>query len=125
MNKDRDLTRGNPFSLIFAFAFSMMLGNIFQQLYTVVDGRIIGRKIGSLGLAATGGTDWLIFLVNGFLIGLIQGFSVILGKKFGEKDEEGYRAYYRPRSRKTASSFQPYHSLRSFPVSRMYSQMPA
>ena len=73
----------------------MMLGNIFQQLYTVVDGRIIGRKIGSLGLAATGGTDWLIFLVNGFLIGLIHGFSVILGKKFGEKDEEGYRAYYR------------------------------
>ena len=90
LNKDRDLTRGNPFSLIFSFAVSMMLGNIFQQLYTVVDSIIIGKKIGSLGLAAIGGTDWLIFLVNGFLIGLIQGFSVILGKKFGEKDEESF-----------------------------------
>ncbi len=95
MNKDRDLTRGNPFTLIFSFAVSMMLGNIFQQLYTVVDSIIIGKKIGSLGLAAIGGTDWLIFLVNGFLIGLIQGFSVILGKKFGEKDEESFDLYYR------------------------------
>ncbi len=95
MNKDRDLTRGNPFGLIFSFAFSMMLGNIFQQLYTVADGVIIGRKIGSLSLAAIGGTDWLIFLVNGFIIGLIQGFSVILGKKFGEKDEKGFGVYYR------------------------------
>jgi Na+-driven multidrug efflux pump len=95
LNKDRDLTRGNPFTLIFSFAFSMMLGNIFQQLYTLVDFKIIGVKIGSFGQAAIGGTDWLIFLVNGFLIGLIQGFSVILGKKFGEKDEEGFGVYYR------------------------------
>ena len=95
MGKDRDLTRGNPFSLIFSFAFSMMMGNIFQQLYTTVDGIIIGQKIGPLGLDALTGTDWLIFLVNGFLIGLIQGFSVILGKKFGEKDEETFDKYYK------------------------------
>jgi putative MATE family efflux protein len=95
MNKDKDLTKGNPFSLIFSFAFSMMMGNIFQQLYTVVDSIIIGKKIGPLGLAAIGGTDWLIFLVNGFLIGLIQGFSVILGRKFGEKDEESFDDYYK------------------------------
>ena len=95
MNKDKDLTRGNPFSLIFSFAFSMMMGNIFQQLYTTVDGIIIGQKIGPLGLDAMVGTDWLIFLVNGFLIGLIQGFSVILGRKFGEKDEESFNEYYK------------------------------
>jgi putative MATE family efflux protein len=95
MNEDKDLTKGNPFSLIFSFAFSMMMGNIFQQLYTVVDSIIIGKKIGPLGLAAIGGTDWLIFLVNGFLIGLIQGFSVILGRKFGEKDEESFDDYYK------------------------------
>ena len=45
MNKDKDLTKGNPFGLIFSFAFSMMMGNIFQQLYTVVDSIIIGKKI--------------------------------------------------------------------------------
>ncbi|MBQ6588264.1 MAG: MATE family efflux transporter [Butyrivibrio sp.] len=94
-SKDKDLTTGSPFSLIFSFAVSMMMGNVFQQLYTVVDSIIIGKKIGPLGLAAIGGTDWLIFLVNGFLIGLIQGFSVILGKKFGEKNEKDFATYYK------------------------------
>ncbi|WP_035773368.1 MATE family efflux transporter [Butyrivibrio sp. VCD2006] len=95
MNKDKDLTRGNPFNLIFSFAVSMMMGNVFQQLYTTVDSIIIGKKIGSLELASIGETDWLIFLVNGFLIGLIQGFSVILGRKFGEKDERAFDIYYK------------------------------
>ncbi|MCR5343455.1 MAG: MATE family efflux transporter [Butyrivibrio sp.] len=95
MSKDKDLTAGNPFKLIFTFAVSMMMGNVFQQLYTVVDGIIIGKKISAIALAAIGGTEWLIFLVNGFLIGLIQGFSVILGKKFGEKNEKAFEDYYK------------------------------
>ncbi len=95
MKKDKNLTTGNPFRLIFSFSVSMMMGNVFQQLYTVVDSIIIGKKIGPLGLAAIGGTDWLIFLVNGFLIGLIQGFSVILGQKFGEKNEKAFSMYYK------------------------------
>ncbi len=95
MAKDRDLTIGNPLKLILSFSASMIIGNIFQQLYTVVDSIIIGKNIGSLGLAAIGGTDWLIFLVNGFVIGLIQGFSVILGNKFGEKDENAFSYYYK------------------------------
>ena len=88
MTKDKDLTVGNPLKLIILFSASMVLGNVFQQLYTVVDSIIIGKKIGPLGLAAIGGTDWLIFMVNGFLIGLIQGFSVLLGNRFGEKNEK-------------------------------------
>jgi putative MATE family efflux protein len=95
VSKDKDLTAGNPFKLIFTFAVSMMMGNVFQQLYTVVDGIIIGKKISAIALAAIGGTEWLIFLVNGFLIGLIQGFSVILGKKFGEKNEKSFEDYYK------------------------------
>ena len=95
MTKDTDLTTGSPFKLIFSFAASMMIGNIFQQLYTVVDSIIIGKKIGPIGLAAIGGTDWLIFLVNGFLIGLIQGFSVLLGNKYGEKNEKAFKHYYK------------------------------
>ncbi|MBO4458085.1 MAG: MATE family efflux transporter [Butyrivibrio sp.] len=95
MSRDKDLTKGNPFGLIFSFSVSMMMGNVFQQLYTVVDSIIIGKKIGPIGLAAVGGTDWLLFLVNGFLIGLIQGFSVILGKKFGENNEKDFGRYYK------------------------------
>ena len=95
MKKDRDLTVGNPFGLILSFSVSMIIGNVFQQLYTIVDSIIIGKRVGSLGLAAIGGTDWLIFLVNGFLIGLIQGFSVLLGNKYGEKNEQAFDYYYK------------------------------
>lgn len=95
MNRDKDLTKGNPFLLIISFSFSLIIGNIFQQLYIVVDSIIIGRNVGDLALSAIGGTEWLIFMVNGFLIGLIQGFSVILGNKFGEKNEKDFSLYYR------------------------------
>ncbi|WP_044932068.1 MATE family efflux transporter [Butyrivibrio sp. AC2005] len=95
MKKDRDLTVGNPFGLILSFSVSMIIGNVFQQLYTIVDSIIIGKRVGALGLAAIGGTDWLIFLVNGFLIGLIQGFSVLLGNKYGEKNEQAFDYYYK------------------------------
>lgn len=95
MNKDRDLTIGNPFILIFSFSLSLIVGNIFQQLYIVVDSIIVGNNIGSLGINAIGGTEWLIFLVNGFVSGLVQGFSVILGNKFGEKNEYAFNVYYK------------------------------
>ena len=80
MNEDRDLTKGKPLSLILSFAFSLIVGNVFQQLYIIVDSIIIGQKVGAKGLSAIGGTDWYIFLVNGFVIGLIQGFSVELSR---------------------------------------------
>ena len=95
MNRDRDLTKGNPFILIIRFSLSLIIGNVFQQLYIIVDSIIIGKKVGALGLSAIGGTDWLIFLVNGFLIGLIQGFSVILGNKYGQKNEAAFTKYYK------------------------------
>lgn len=85
MAKDTDMTVGNPFVLIGTFSFSLVTGNLFQQLYTFADTVIIGKKIGALGLAAVGGTEWLIFMVNGLVIGLVQGFSILLGNCFGEK----------------------------------------
>ncbi|MBD5531121.1 MAG: MATE family efflux transporter [Lachnospiraceae bacterium] len=95
MKKDTDMTVGNPFRLIGTFSFSLVVGNVFQQLYTFVDTIIIGRKIGPLGLAALVGTEWLIFLVNGIVIGLVSGFSILLGNSFGEKNEEEFDLYYK------------------------------
>lgn len=95
MNEDRDLTKGKPLSLILSFAFSLIVGNVFQQLYIIVDNIIIGQKVGAKGLSAIGETNWYIFLVNGFVIGLIQGFSVLLGNKYGEKDEASFSQYYK------------------------------
>lgn len=94
VRKDRDLTTGSPFRLIGVFSFSLVVGNLFQQLYTFVDTIIIGKKIGTLGLAVVGGTEWLIFLVNGVVIGLVQGFCILLGNSFGEKNEQEFERYY-------------------------------
>lgn len=94
VKKDRDLTKGNPFLLIGSFSLSLVVGNLFQQMYTFVDTIIIGKKVGTLGLAAVGGTEWLIFLVNGVVIGLVQGFCILLGNSFGEKNEEEFECYY-------------------------------
>lgn len=95
MTKDTDMTVGNPFVLIGTFSFSLVTGNLFQQLYTFVDTIIIGKKTGALGLAAVGGTEWLVFMVNGLVIGLVQGFSILLGNSFGEKNEGRFGVYYR------------------------------
>lgn len=94
MRKDKDMTVGNPFKLIGTFSFSLIVGNLFQQLYTFVDTIIIGKKIGTLGLAAVGGTEWLIFLANGVVIGLVQGFCILLGNSFGEGNEQEFDVYY-------------------------------
>lgn len=94
MKKDTDLTTGSPFLLIGAFSLSLVVGNLFQQMYTFVDTIIIGKNAGTLGLAAVGGTEWLIFLVNGVVIGLVQGFCILLGNSFGEKNEEEFQRYY-------------------------------
>lgn len=57
MTRDTDMTVGNPFVLIGTFSFSLVTGNLFQQLYTFVDTIIIGKKIGALGIAAVGGQN--------------------------------------------------------------------
>lgn len=99
MTRDTDMTVGNPFVLIGTFSFSLVTGNLFQQLYTFVDTIIIGKKIGALGIAAVGGTEWLIFMVNGLVIGLVEGFSILLGNCFGEKNEEDFGFYYKMSTR--------------------------
>ena len=90
-----DMTQGHITGHIIRFALPLLVGNVFQQLYIIVDSIIIGQKVGAKGLSAIGGTDWYIFLVNGFVIGLIQGFSVLLGNKYGEKDESAFSQYYK------------------------------
>ena len=68
-----------------------MFGNIFQQLYTVVDTAIVGRGVGMDALAALGTVDWLNWMLLGLATGLAQGFSVRVSQKFGEGDLPGMR----------------------------------
>lgn len=87
----KDMTKGNPRQMIISFAIPLMLGNVFQQMYTVMDSVIVGRGIGVEALAALGTSDWLSFTAIGGITGIAQGFSVLIAQRFGAKDEKGMK----------------------------------
>ena len=58
----RSMTEGRPLRLILGIALPLMVGNIFQQLYTVVDASVVGRGVGMDALAALGASDWFNWL---------------------------------------------------------------
>ena len=90
-NMTNDMTKGNPVKLILLFSIPLLIGNIFQQFYSMVDTIIVGRFVGVDALAAVGSTGSMTFLVNGFATGLASGFAVLVSQKFGAKDENGLR----------------------------------
>lgn len=81
-----DMTLGNPLKLILIFAIPVLIGNIFQQLYNVVDTTIIGHVLGDDALASIGATTPIYNLVINFAYGLTNGFSVIIARCYGKKD---------------------------------------
>ena len=83
----RNMTEGRPGKLIFQFALSLMLGNIFQQMYTFMDTLVVGRCLGVSALAALGATEWLVFLMFGCVQGITQGFSVFISQCFGSGEK--------------------------------------
>ncbi|MGN1084004.1 MAG: MATE family efflux transporter, partial [Lachnospiraceae bacterium] len=89
--KVRDMTSGSPLRLLILFSVPVLLGNVFQQLYNMVDTIIVGRCLGYQALAAVGTTGSLNFLVLGFANGLTSGFSVMVAQRFGAKDEAGLK----------------------------------
>lgn len=86
-----DLTTGRPAKLILSFSVPLLIGNIFQQLYSMADTVIVGRTIGVGALAAVGSTGAISFLILGFVQGLTSGFAVITAQRFGANDEQGVR----------------------------------
>ena len=87
----RDMTSGSPMKLIVGFAVPIFLGNLFQQLYSVVDAMVLGRAVGADALAAAGSTQALSFLVLGFITGLTHGYAILIAQRFGEGDYAGVR----------------------------------
>lgn len=77
-SKEKNMTTGTPGKLIFLFAIPLMLGSVFQQLYTMVDTMVVGQVVGVNALAALGAADWLVWLVNGIVTGMTQGFSILV-----------------------------------------------
>lgn len=87
----RDMTSGSPMKLIVGFAVPIFLGNLFQQLYSVVDAMVLGRAVGADALAAAGSTQALSFLVLGFITGLTHGYAILIAQRFGAGDYAGVR----------------------------------
>ena len=81
-----DMTRGNPARTILKFAFPMLVGNLFQQLYNIVDSVVVGRFIGKDALAAVGSAFMLMNFFSFVIIGLCLGASVVYSHYFGEKN---------------------------------------
>lgn len=82
-----DLTNGNPAKKMLKFAVPVCLGNIFQLFYSLADTRIVGSILGEKSLAAVGSTTSISTLLIGFLLGLTNGFAIIIAQKFGERNE--------------------------------------
>ena len=91
MDRQLNMTKGHPASLLIRFALPLMFGNIFQQLYTVVDTAIVGTGVGMSALAALGTVDWLNWMFLAVAQGFTQGFSVRMSQKYGEGDSEGLK----------------------------------
>ena len=88
----KDMTTGKPLPLIISFALPLMVGNIFQQLYTVVDTMVVGKALGVDALAALGATDWLYWMLLGMIQGVTQGFGILIAREFGAKQFESLRS---------------------------------
>ncbi|MBQ6989961.1 MAG: oligosaccharide flippase family protein, partial [Clostridia bacterium] len=87
--KDTDMTKGVIWKQILAFAFPLMIGNLFQQLYNTVDSIVVGNFVGKEALAAVGSTGPIINTLIGFFMGLSAGMGVAISQHYGAKDEKG------------------------------------
>lgn len=79
----KNMTTGKPAKLLLTFSLSLVAGNIFQQLYVVVDTMVVGKYLGVTALAALGASDWLNWLMLGVIQGLTQGFGIRMAQDFG------------------------------------------
>ena len=93
MGTTKDLTAGNPLSLIIKFALPLLGGILFQQAYNIADAAIVGRYLGASALAAVGASSSAQFLTFGFCMGTMTGFSVPVAQRFGARDYDGMRRF--------------------------------
>jgi putative MATE family efflux protein len=82
----RDLTQGPEGKQILIFALPMLLGNVFQQLYYIVDTLIIGHYLGTEALASAGASFPVIFVLISLMIGITTGINVVISQYFGNKN---------------------------------------
>jgi len=93
MATSKDMTSGATLPLILNFTIPLLLGNLLQQTYSLVDAAIVGRFLGINALASVGAGSSVIFLILGFCNGCCCGFGIPVAQKFGAKDFTTMRRY--------------------------------
>jgi Na+-driven multidrug efflux pump len=83
-----DMTEGNPTSLLLKFSIPMLIGNLFQQFYNMVDAMIVGNYVSANALGAVGATGSLNFLFFSLSFGLASGIGIMVSQYFGARDEQ-------------------------------------
>ncbi|WP_026528546.1 MATE family efflux transporter [Butyrivibrio sp. VCD2006] len=91
--KTNNMTEGNSLKQIVLFFLPLLMGNLFQQVYSLVDSIIVGKGIGDKALAAVGASGTLNFLILGFVVGLTRGFGINFSQSFGKGDSKLLRSY--------------------------------
>lgn len=91
MTRERDLTTGTITTSLWLFALPLMLGNVMQQLYNLVDTWVVGRYIGDTALAAVGSSYTILTFLTSVIIGLCLGSSAFLSMAYGRRDVSAMR----------------------------------
>ncbi len=91
MSKTTDMTKGRTLRHIIIFALPLLMSNIFQELYFIVDSVIVGRIIGVNAFAAIGAAGFYYWLVLGLVFGVAHGFGTVFAQRFGAKDFSGLK----------------------------------
>ncbi len=98
------MIKGNPLKLMLQFALPLLLGNLLQQTYNIIDAAIVGQILGAKALASVGASSSQ-FLVLGFCMGSCTGFGVPVAKYFGAEKIEKMRDYiFNNRSKNSLTS---------------------
>ena len=93
MAKSKEMTSGAPLPLILNFTIPLLLGNLLQQTYSLVDAAIVGKFLGINALASVGASTSVVFLILGFCNGCCGGFGIPVAQKFGARDYVTMRRY--------------------------------
>ncbi len=86
-----DMTEGNAGELIMRFSIPLIFGNLFQQLYSIVDAVVVGQFVGVNALASIGCISWVCWLINAFLRDCANAFSISASVRIGNHNETGFR----------------------------------
>ncbi|HBT77855.1 MAG TPA: hypothetical protein DEB39_13240 [Planctomycetaceae bacterium] len=90
-NTTRDLTHGNIFRHLIVFGLPILLTNFLQSFYSVVDMLVVGRFVGSIGLAAVSNGSMIAFVINSICIGVTMGGTVAVAQCKGAGDTQGQK----------------------------------